>query len=148
MLPGVLSSSVALLSESAEVTFDAAVASEGAVVEAVEAAGFEARVVTSRRQLHRGASTAEPHILKLEVNGMHCSACSSAVEAALRALPGVQTAAVSLALRQAEVRCLPGVAAPTPAELVSTVEDAGFEAKGECVWGGRGCRRRSLQPHV
>jgi Cu+-exporting ATPase len=39
---------------------------------------------------------------------MHCSACSTAVEAALRALPGVASAEVALLSQQAIVRCAPG----------------------------------------
>ena len=34
---------------------------------------------------------------------MHCSACSTAVEAALTAVPGVQSASVSLVMRRATV---------------------------------------------
>lgn len=37
----------------------------------------------------------------LAIDGMHCSSCSSAVEAALRPLPGVLKATVSLSLHQA-----------------------------------------------
>ena len=39
----------------------------------------------------------------LAIEGMHCSSCSSAVEAALRPLPGVIKATVSLSLHQALV---------------------------------------------
>ena len=42
-------------------------------------------------------------VAKLEVLGMHCSACSSAVESALGAIQGVQHCAVSLTMQQAEV---------------------------------------------
>ena len=39
----------------------------------------------------------------MEVEGMHCSACSGAVERALEGTPGVQKAAVSLTLKMTEV---------------------------------------------
>ena len=42
--------------------------------------------------------------MQLEVTGMHCSACSNAVEAALLAVPGVAAASVSLVMRQATVQ--------------------------------------------
>ena len=42
-------------------------------------------------------------VVRMEVDGMHCSACSGAVERALEATPGVQKAAVSLTLKLAEV---------------------------------------------
>lgn len=42
-------------------------------------------------------------VLKLQVSGMTCTACSSAVEKALLAVSGVEQATVSVALQQAEV---------------------------------------------
>ena len=42
--------------------------------------------------------------MQISVKGMHCSACSSAVESALAALPGVQHASVALLTNSAEVR--------------------------------------------
>lgn len=44
----------------------------------------------------------------LRVGGMTCSSCSSAVEAALRGVPGVQEASVNLLAGTAEVRRWPG----------------------------------------
>ena len=41
--------------------------------------------------------------IEVEVGGMHCSACSGAVEAALTTVPGVQSASVSLVMRRATV---------------------------------------------
>ena len=40
---------------------------------------------------------------RIEILGMHCSACSTAVERALSAMDGVQSASVSLSLQMAEV---------------------------------------------
>ncbi|GAB4815110.1 hypothetical protein N2152v2_002156 [Parachlorella kessleri] len=120
-VPGVISASVALLSESAEVVCDATQQCEAAIVEAVESAGFEARIVS---RSDAAAPTVE--VARLSVGGMHCSACSSAVEAALRALQGVSHAAVSLQLQQAEVAFCPQHI--SEAQLVAAVEDAGFEA--------------------
>lgn len=47
-------------------------------------------------------------MVTLQVTGMHCSACSTAVERALAALSGVRSAAVSLTLQLAEVVRAPG----------------------------------------
>lgn len=44
-----------------------------------------------------------PQSVKLQVSGMHCSACSAAVEQALCGIRGVGRASVSLTLRLAEV---------------------------------------------
>lgn len=113
---------MALLSESAEVHYNANVLDEAAVVETIEAAGFEARVISSS-----AAAAAHAELLKLEVSGMHCSSCSSAVEKALLAVPGVQRVSVSLTLHQAEVVITPGAA--TESELLDAVTACGFEAK-------------------
>lgn len=62
----------------------------------------------------------------------------AAVEAALQAVPGVQSAAVSLAVQQAEVRYNAGTVAGAGSsslsieqQLVAAVEDCGFEASGK-----------------
>lgn len=59
--------------------------------------------------------------VQLEVAGMHCSACSNAVEAELRALPGVQSASVSLVMRQATVQVDPALVTPVsvPAPFIA-----------------------------
>ncbi|KAL4423767.1 hypothetical protein ABPG75_001068 [Micractinium tetrahymenae] len=130
-LPGVLSAEVALLSESADVRVAPALLTAEAVADAVEACGFGARLVSRKRE---GPSDGVCTV-KLDVRGMHCSACSSAVEAALQAVPGVQSAAVSLAVQQAEVRYNAGTVAGAGGsglsieqQLVAAVEDCGFEA--------------------
>lgn len=64
------------------------------LAEAVEDTGFEARV------LGRGDKDA----LQLRVGGMTCGACSSGVEAALRAAPGVLSASVNLIAGTAQAR--------------------------------------------
>ena len=48
-------------------------------------------------------------VVKLEVLGMHCSACSTAVENSLAELPGVLHSSISLILRQANVRIDPAL---------------------------------------
>ena len=69
----------------------------------------------------------ESDVQLLRVGGMTCSACSGAVEAALRKLPGVQTAVVSLITGVAEVRYDPD--ATGPRHLIAAVEAAGFDAE-------------------
>ena len=50
-------------------------------------------------------SWASPFVqaIRIGIRGMHCSACSTAVETALMAMKGVQHASVSLSLQQAEL---------------------------------------------
>ncbi len=63
----------------------------------------------------------------LAVGGMTCAACSSAVEMALQAVPGVQRVTVALATGDVEVVFHPNQLGPLEG-LVTAVEDAGFEA--------------------
>ena len=81
----------------------------------------------------------------LQVGGMTCGSCSSAVESALRAVPGVQAAAVNLLSGVAEVEFDPEVTGPR--HLVEAVEGAGFEAaaiSGQRL--GTSARRYALLP--
>jgi heavy metal translocating P-type ATPase len=59
--------------------------------------------------------------LALPVSGMTCASCAGRVERALKAVPGVSSAAVNLATETAEVTGL----AP-PSMLISAVEKAGY----------------------
>ena len=53
-------------------------------------------------------------VARLEVIGMHCSSCSTAVERALNATDGVKEATVSLSLNMAEVTYDPSLATEVP----------------------------------
>ncbi|GLI67539.1 hypothetical protein VaNZ11_011761 [Volvox africanus] len=61
----------------------------------------------------------------LSVKGMTCAACSRAVEAALSSVTGVKRVSVALLQESAEVHY--DESSVSPEELVSAVEDAGFE---------------------
>lgn len=65
-------------------------------MEACEAAGFAAKVISSAE------STAD-QVVVLQITGMTCGSCSAAVENALRAEPGVTTCSVNLLANKAEV---------------------------------------------
>lgn len=62
---------------------------------------------------------------KLEISGMTCSACSGAVNHALKAISGVEEVSVSLVTEHADVTHAPEVKEEI---LVAAIEDAGFEA--------------------
>ncbi|KAL5537895.1 hypothetical protein UlMin_042335 [Ulmus minor] len=57
---------------------------------------------------------------------MTCTSCSSTLESALQAIPGVQTAQVALATEEAEVYYDPKVISCN--QLLQTIEETGFEA--------------------
>ena len=66
---------------------------QAVLLEAIEDAGFEGEVVQE----------ADSNSLTLQVEGMTCSSCSSAVEKALASQKGVVSAAVNLLAKRAEV---------------------------------------------
>jgi len=63
--------------------------------------------------------------MMFRVSGMHCASCSSAVEKALRQVPGVTDANVNLASEKASVSYLPGEVEVW--DLQKAVKDAGYE---------------------
>lgn len=80
-----------------QVVYDSEALTESQVLEVIEDAGFEAS------PLRDTAGKAQLQSARFQVLGMHCSACSSAVERALLGIRGVASATVSLSLEQAEV---------------------------------------------
>ncbi len=66
--------------------------------------------------------------LSLPVEGMTCASCVGRVERALKAVPGVQTAAVNLATERADIT-FTGVADPQAA--VHAIESAGYTVREE-----------------
>ncbi len=71
----------------------------------------------------------------LAIEGMHCAACTGAVERGLMKVPGVLSAQVSLPAKSAQVTVLQGVV--TLKQLIAAVEKAGYEAsplvEGEAI---------------
>lgn len=63
--------------------------------------------------------------IALSVPGVHCAACINAIEEALAAHPGVESARVNLTLKRATVEAAPDV---TPEDLVGVLERIGYEA--------------------
>ncbi len=107
-LPGV-EASVNLATERADIAFDPA-GSISAIPAAIEAAGYGVSHET----------------LELAIGGMTCATCSGRVETALRKARGVVRAEVNLASEKAYVEGVAGLM--RPADLVATVEAAGYEA--------------------
>ncbi|MBW7931416.1 MAG: copper-translocating P-type ATPase, partial [Gammaproteobacteria bacterium] len=109
--PGVREASVNFALERATVDFDPGQASATTVAEAVHRAGFS---VPSQSW-------------SFPIVGMTCSACSTRVEKALRAVPGVLEANVNLALERADVTGMAGVVSTDL--LAAAVARAGYEAR-------------------
>jgi Cu2+-exporting ATPase len=75
---------------------------------------------------HVGADGARIAETAFALQGMHCGACAGVIEAALRAVPGVEAAEVNAAARRASVRWRPTVS--SAAVLMAAVASAGYEA--------------------
>jgi mercuric ion binding protein len=84
----------------------------------------------------KGTTMTEPQSLPagsvaaatLTVGGMHCPACSARVVKALKAIPGVKEAEVSLEGRQAKVTYVAGEI--TPQVLEQAITEAGYTFEG------------------
>eukprot|EP01034_Spumella_vulgaris_P009217 gene9217-11711_t len=66
--------------------------------------------------------------LSLPVEGMTCASCVGRVERALKAVPGVHTAAVNLATEHASITF---TGAPDPQAAVRAIESAGYSVREE-----------------
>jgi copper chaperone CopZ len=67
-------------------------------------------------------------VATLTIGGMHCPACSARVVKALKAIPGVQEAEVSLETRQAKVTYVTGEI--TLELLQQAITEAGYTYEG------------------
>ncbi|XP_076933153.1 copper-transporting ATPase RAN1-like [Bidens hawaiensis] len=123
-LDGVISASVALLQNKADVIFYPSLVNDDDIKNAIEDAGFEAEILqehpTTKSNSH--GTLVGQFIIK----GMTCAACVNSIEGILRKLPGVKRAIVALATSLGEVEYDPSIISKD--EIVNAIEDAGFEA--------------------
>jgi Cu+-exporting ATPase len=109
----VSSANVNLATEKAAVEYDPTWAGTGALIRAVEDAGYG----VEKRESSFG------------VTGISCASCAASVEKALRSVPGVIDASVNLAVESVSVEYLAGTAAGR--ELQRTIEGAGYVSCGK-----------------
>ncbi|MFQ5775658.1 MAG: heavy metal translocating P-type ATPase [Kiloniellaceae bacterium] len=107
-VPGVREARVNLATEKASVIADAEQAGVGAIVAAVEKAGY--RPVAER--------------MELGVAGMTCASCVGRVERTIRKLPGILDARVNLATEKASVAYLPDVV--EVGRIKEAISEAGY----------------------
>ncbi len=107
-LPGLVSATVNLATETAQIEADASVTA-AALRDAIAAAGYQVL----------------PRSVSLGIAGMTCASCVGRVERALQKLPGVLSASVNLATETAQLSVL-GLADEA---LVAAVRKAGYEAR-------------------
>ncbi|MEY9200532.1 heavy metal translocating P-type ATPase [Sinorhizobium fredii] len=108
-VPGVVSASVNLATERADIRFDET-AKPSEIIKAIENLGYGA----------------VEDALELGIEGMSCASCVGRVEKALKAVPGVVEANVNLANERASIRLVRGLASTE--QLVEAVRGVGYEA--------------------
>ena len=120
---GVGSARVNLATESATVELaEGASPGRGALVAAIEAAGYRVAPLPASPRLGDGNDSA----VRLEVAGMTCASCVTRVERALSSVDGVGSARVNLATESAEVALDRPV---DVAALLAAVASAGYKAE-------------------
>ncbi|QDZ18079.1 heavy metal transporting ATPase [Chloropicon primus] len=131
---GVQSVGVSLVTGRVDVTFGVTPGGERpedvlqVLAQTVEDAGFD----VDSSSLAADPSFDRPVLqVRLAIQGMTCSSCSSAVESALSGVPGVAEVKVALAMDEAFVA---GDSTKfTAQDVVTAIEDAGFEAQIKSV---------------
>ncbi|KAG6791720.1 hypothetical protein POTOM_000852 [Populus tomentosa] len=119
-LPGIREAVVDVLNDKAQVLFYPSFVTEETIRETIEDAGFEATLIQEE------TSDKSTQVCRIRINGMTCTSCSSTVEQALQAIPGVQKAQVALATEEAEVHYDPKILSCN--QILEAINDTGFEA--------------------
>ncbi|XVE64855.1 hypothetical protein DITRI_Ditri07aG0135400 [Diplodiscus trichospermus] len=119
-LPGILEAVVDVLNNRAQVTFYPSFVNEETIREAIEDVGFQAALIKDE------TNEKSIQVCRIHINGMTCTSCSSTIEKALQAIPGVQKAQIALATEEAEVHYDPKVVSHN--QLMEAIDDVGFEA--------------------
>ena len=132
---GVLSASVNLLMEKADIRYDGSLTTTAQLLQTIDDIGFEAAVASEKRQGeeekredNEGDAT---ETVVLVIHGMTCASCSQTVERALLALPFVTVATVNLLTERGSVtvRSTPALSlASATVQLLSIIESVGFDA--------------------
>ncbi|WP_080692147.1 heavy metal translocating P-type ATPase [Brucella anthropi] len=120
-VPGVTEAVVNLATEKATIKGSA---DNAALVAAIEASGYEAKLINS---------TVSERAVEIAIEGMTCASCVGRVERALKEVPGVTQAVVNLATEKATIR-----GSADGAALVAAIGNAGYEAKLLSVAGAAG----------
>lgn len=115
--PGIISVSVGLLQERAEVRFDPSLTSEQEIVDHIEGVGFTAKHLNE----------AEHNTVRLSIGGMTCSSCVGMIENNLKSNSSVVSVVVNLATETGTVVFDPDKTGPR--DIIYLIEELGFTAK-------------------
>nr|CDS31916.1 copper transporting ATPase 1 [Hymenolepis microstoma] len=124
-IQGVKSTTVSLLSNKAEIVYDASLIQPSKLADLVNEMGFTAEVIDAKRT---AANSPECRSQTIEVTivGMTCSSCVNSIESALEKLPGVISASVVLATKRGKIEFDPHLTGAR--HVLETIENLGFEA--------------------
>lgn len=128
-IKGVSRASVSLTQSAAEVHLEhshSPPVKPEVLIEAIEDAGFEARLISTRK-MQRQSSGGHEGSVHIRVSGMTCGACSSSIERSLVATRGIKEANVNHLTGMALISFDPSLIGPR--DIVSAVAEAGFGAE-------------------
>uniref|UniRef100_A0A0D6QYX4 P-type Cu(+) transporter n=1 Tax=Araucaria cunninghamii TaxID=56994 RepID=A0A0D6QYX4_ARACU len=118
-LHGIKDATVALLQNKALVLYWPTLVDKNKIKEAIEDAGFEAKLTTDCTEDTMATC-------RFRIRGMTCTSCSESLSVALERMKGVKKALVALALEEGKIYYDPKQC--SIAEILQTVADAGFES--------------------
>ncbi|KAF2100218.1 copper-transporting ATPase 2 [Rhizodiscina lignyota] len=133
--------SVSLIMERAVVQHDPKILAPEKIAEMIEDRGFEAEVLSTDTPSAQDEDFAEllesddeeedttPRLSQttVQVGGMTCGACTSAVEGAFKGVAGITNFSISLLSERAVIEHDPKII--TPEKIAEAIEDTGFDAK-------------------
>ena len=121
---GLMQFNISLLAERAVIVHDSAKLSPKQIAEIIEDRGFDAKLLSSQRgSAEQSTATRNAH---LKVFGLPTSSSATALEDALRLLPGVSSAVVHFATSRVNVTHNPSLTGLRV--LVEAIEDLGYNA--------------------
>lgn len=121
---GVVHFNISLLAERAVITHDTKTLSPNQLIEIIEDRGFDARVLSSQPTTSEVSAAART--VQLKIFGLPSSSSATALEDALRLLPGVSSAVVNFSTSRASIIHDPSLTGLRA--LVEAVEDSGYNA--------------------
>ena len=120
---GLVRFNISLLAERAVITHDPSKLSPEKIVETIEDAGFDAKVVSSQME---GSLAGNSASVQLKIFGLFDAPSATGLEETLRSTPGITNAVISLANSRATISY--DSSAIGLRRIVETVDEAGFNA--------------------
>ena len=122
--PGLKSFNISLLAERAVLVHDPSKLSTDQIVENIEDAGFDAKVVSSEAETDQPVNTSSS--VQLKIYGLADGAAATTLEDSLREKAGVQSAIITLSTSRATVVYTPSLIGLR--KIVESIEELGFNA--------------------